>query len=176
MKNAFLIIFLFVALSSCKTLIPLTKDLQTNNSWSDEQMKNLQYYNSETIVLHRQLNSNETGIVSGKVKIIDGKQVEEIIIKKGTPGVLAAIPDDSRLAVSFEIGDDHYLTFGVDEKRGNRYYLRLKDFKKNEFAIVTYFNKTYNISPLSLDAYLQVNLKKINKIEKELRVAKGRKL
>jgi hypothetical protein len=150
--------------------------LKTTNKWTDEDLKKIQYYNSEIIVLHRQLNSNETDIISGKIKMVDGKQVEEIIINKGTPGIISALPDENRMAISFEIGDDHYLTFGVDEQRGGRYYLRLKDYEKNKFALVTYFDKTYNLEPMALNAYLQVNLKKINKQQSELRVAKGRKL
>lgn len=176
MKNLLLFASFVLLLSSCKTLLPFTNDLKTSNSWSEDDLKKIQYYNSETIILHRQLKSNETGIVSGKVKVVDGIKVEEIIIKKGTPGVVSAIPDQGRLAISFEIGDDHYLTFGIDENRGNRYYLRLKDFKRNEYALVSYFDKTYNIPPSALNAYLQVNMKKINKEEKQLRVAKGRKL
>ena len=176
MKNILFIAIAILTLSSCKTLIPFSEDLKTDNNWNDDQIKQIQYYNSETIVLNRQLKSNETGIVSGKIKMVDGKQVEEIIIKKGTPGVISAIPDSERLAISFEIGDDHYLTFGIDHNRGGRYYLRLKDYKKNQYAVVSYFDKTYNIAPQALNAYLQVNLKKINKLKTELRVAKGRKL
>ena len=176
MKNLIFIALVVLGLSSCKTLVPFTEDLRSSNNWNEAQLKQIQYYNSETIVLHRQLKSNETVIISGKIKMIDGKQVEEIIIKKGTPGIISAIPDGSRLAVSFEIGDDHYLTFGIDSKRGGRYYLRLKDFKKNQYALVSYFDKTYNIAPQALNAYLQVNMKKINKLKTELRVAKGRKL
>lgn len=176
MKNVWFVILLVVGLSSCKTLIPFTQNLKDSNNWSDADMKRIQFYNSEAIVLHRQLTSNETGIVSGKIKMVDGKQVEEIIIKKGTPGIVVATPKDQIMAVSFEIGDDHYLTFGIDPKRGNRYYLRLKDFKANEYALVTYFDQAYNISPQALNAFLQVNLKKINKEQTKLRIAKGRKL
>lgn len=171
-----LLILAIISLSSCKTLIPFSEELKTDNNWNEAQLKQIQYYNSETIVLNRQLKSNETGIVSGKIKMVDGKQVEEIIIRKGTPGIISAIPDSKRLAISFEIGDDHFLTFGIDPQRGGRYYLRLKDYKKNQYAVVSYFDKTYNISPQALNAYLQVNLKKINKLKTELRVAKGRKL
>jgi hypothetical protein len=176
MKNIIFMTIAIVALSSCKTLIPFTQEIKSINNWKDNEVKQLQYYNSETIVLNRQLKSNETGIVSGKIKMVDGKQVEEIIIRKGTPGIISALPDSERMAISFEIGDDHFLTFGVDNQRGGRFYLRLKDYEKNKFATVTYFGKSYNINPTALNAYLQVNLKKINKEKTDLRVAKGRKL
>lgn len=165
-----------VLLSSCKTLVPFTQDLKTSNGWTDNEVKQIQYYNSAPIILNRQLKSNETGIVSGKIKMVDGKQVEEIVIRKGTPGVVSALPDGQRMAISFEIGDDHYLTFGLDKNRGGRYYLRLKDYQKNKYALVTYFDKTYNVSPQALTSYLQVNMKKIKKEQLSMRVAKGRKL
>ena len=175
MKNLLIFAVALVALSSCKTLVPFTESLKDANAWQDDDLKQIQYYNSETIILHRQLNKNETGTVSGKIKVVVGKQVKEIIIKKGTPGVVTALPLQ-KMAISFELGDDYYLTFGIDEKRGGRYYLRLKDYKKGEYALVTYQSKVYEVSPVSLTSYLQVNLKKIDNQQRDLRVAKGRKL
>jgi hypothetical protein len=176
MKNLIILLFPLFLLSSCKTLIPYTTDLRIENQWSQNDLRKIQYYVSQPIVLQRQLRNNETNIVSGKIKTVDGRQVQEIIIRKGTRGVVAAFPDDNRMAVSFEISDQYFLTFGVDPKRGNRFYLRLADFKQNEFARVTYFGETYDVSPQSLNAFLQVNQKKINKMKKDLRVAKGRKV
>jgi hypothetical protein len=176
MKKLLFIALALLTLTSCKTLIPFTENLKTDNNWSESQIKQIQFYNSEAIVLKRQLKSNEVGIVSGKIRMIDGKQVEEIIILKGTRGIIAALPSRQRMAISFEISDDHFLTFGIDPQRGDRYYLRLKDYEKNKFAIVTYFGKTYNIEQDALNSFLQVNLKKINKERTNLRVVKGRKL
>jgi len=175
MRNLILFVSFLLVLSSCKTLVPFTEDLKKTNSWKDTDLKQIQYYNSETITLRRQLNSNETGIVSGKIKVVDGQEVEEIIIKKGTPGVVTALPDN-KMAISFELGDDYYLTFGIDKKRGNKYYLRLRELKDGRYAYVTYNNQAYQLSRSSLNAYLQVNMKKINNEQRELRVAKGRKL
>lgn len=176
MKNLIPLLLAIVLLSSCKTLVPYSEGLKVENNWKENDLKSLQFYSSETIVLNRQLKSNSTGIVSGKVKTVDGKEIEEIIIKKGTPGVAVALPDNERIAVSFEISDDYYLTFGIDGKRGDRYYLRLKDYEKNQFATVTYVSKEFNVSPQSLNSFLMVNMKQVKKIKKKLRVAKGRKV
>ena len=176
MKSVLLSLVLIIGLSSCKTLVPYSQGMKELNNWNESQLRSLQFYNSETIILNRQLKSNSTDIVSGKVKMVDGREVEEIIIKRGTPGIVAAIPDANRLAVSYEISDDYFLTFGVDPKRGDRYYLRLKDYEKNQYATVTYSGKTFNVSPMALNSFLQVNMKQIKKEQKKLRVAKGRKL
>jgi len=176
MKNLFLIALSIFLLSSCKSLIPLTTDMRNDNGWTENDLRQIQYYVSQPIVLQRNLRSNETNIVSGKIKTIDGRQVQEIIIKKGTKGVATSFPDDQRVAISFEISDQYFLTFGVDNKRGNRFYLRLQDYQANKFARVTYFGEVYDLSPSSLNAFIQVNQKKINNLQKNMRVAKGRKV
>lgn len=176
MKNILPVIVGLILFSSCKSLIPLTSDMRDANGWSENDMRQIQYYVSQPIVLQRNLRSNETNIVSGKIKTVDGRQVQEIIIRKGTRGVATSFPDQQRMAVSFEISDQHFLTFGVDPKRGNRFYLRLADYQPNQFARVTYFGEVYDISPSSLNSFIQVNQKKINNLQKNMRVAKGRKL
>ncbi|MCB0537194.1 MAG: hypothetical protein KDE33_06660 [Bacteroidetes bacterium] len=176
MKNIILVSSLILLFSSCKTLVPFTENLKVENKWSDNELKSIQFYNSNTIILHRELNNNETGIESGKIKIIDGKEVEEIIIQAKTPGVVTSLPSN-KVAISFELDDSHFLVFGIDPKRNNRYYLRLKEkYNPNTGAKVTYNNKVYQISNGSLNSFLMVNLKKINKEQRNLRVAKGRKL
>lgn len=176
MKNLLYLCFGLLVLSSCKTLVPFTENIKEQNNWTNAQIDQIQFYTSESITLYRQLNNNSTDIVSGKIKTVDGRQVEEIIIKKGTPGVVTAHPDSERLAISFEISDDYFLVFGVDGKRGDRYYLRLKEYKKGAYALVTYVDKVFEVHPNSLNAFLQVNMKKINKEQRKIRVAKGRKI
>lgn len=176
MKRLLVLIFPVLFLASCKTLVPFTNQLKQDNGWQQTELEAIQYYTSETIILNRHVKNDETSIVSGKIKTIDGRQVEEIIIKEGTPGIVTAFPDSERIAVSFEISDDYYLTFGIDQNRGGRYYLRLKDYKKNEYAKVTYIGQTYSLSPQSLNAFLEIDMKKIKKEQKSLRVAKGRTL
>ncbi len=172
----FLIILPFLILSSCKTYVPFTNTLKTDNGWGEPELKKIQFYLSNSIVLHRQLGQSETKIESGVIKIVDGKKVEEVLIKKGTPGIVTNLADKKRMAVSFEIDDGYFLTFGSYSHRGGRYYLMLKGFEKDKWAKVTYVNKEYFISPESLRAFLQVDMKKINREERNQRVAGGRKL
>lgn len=174
-KLIFLLVPIFI-LSSCKTFVPFTNKLKTDNSWNESDIKKIQFYLSNTITLHRQLGNSETKIESGVIKTVDGKKVEEIIIKKGTPGIVTNFADKKRMAVSFEIDDSHYLTFGSYENRDGRYYLMLKDYQKDKWSKVTYVQKEFYISPASLQAFLQVDMKKILKEVRDQRVAGGRKL
>jgi len=178
-KSNTLIALLFMSvlfLTSCKTYIPFTKQLKVNNNWSPEDLRKIQFYLSNTIILHRQIGESETSIESGVIKIVDGKKVEEIIIKKGTPGVVTNFDTDGKMAISFELDDGHYLTFGSYSNRGGRYYLMLDSYKKDQWSKVTYVGKKYYISPESLQSFLQVDMKKIKKEERNQRVASGRKV
>lgn len=174
-KLIFLLVPIFI-LSSCKTYVPFTNELKTNNNWNETDIKQIQFYLSNTITLHRQLGKSETKIESGVIKTVDGKKIEEVIIKKGTPGIVTNLADKKRMTVSFEIDDSHFLTFGSYENRDGRYYLMLKDYQKDKWSKVTYVKKEFYISPESLQAFLQVDMKKIKQEEREQRVAGGRKL
>lgn len=175
-KVLFLLGTILILFSSCRTLVPYTNQMKQQNGWNETQLRQIQFYNSHPIVLQRNLRSNETRIVSGRIKTVDGQQVEEIIIKRGTRGVVTAFPDSDRIAVSFEISDQYFLTFGVDNRKGGRYYLRLHDYKLGQYQRVTYSGQIYDLHPNGLNAFLQVNQKRINKLQKQLRVAGGRKL
>jgi acid phosphatase class B len=174
-KLIFLLIPIFL-LSACKTYVPFTNKLKTDNNWNESELKQIQFYLSNTITLHRQLGNSETKIESGIIKTVDGKKVEEVIIKKGTPGVVSNLVDKTKMTVSFEIDDNHFLTFGSYQNRAGRYYLMLKDYKKDRWSKVTYVQKEFFISPESLQAFLQVDMKRIKKEERNQRVAGGRKL
>ena len=176
MKKLLLILIPILLLSACKTFVPFTNELKTKNSWKEADLKQIQFYLSNTITLHRQLGASETKIESGVIKTIDGKKVEEIVIKRGTPGLVTNKVGGKKMTVSFEISDEYFLTFGAYQTRGGKYYLMLKDFKKNKWSKVTYVGKEFYISPESLQAFLQINMKKILKEERSRRVADGRKL
>jgi hypothetical protein len=52
----------------------------------------------------------------------------------------------------------------------------LHDYKLGQYQRVTYSGQIYDLHPNGLNAFLQVNQKRINKLQKQLRVARGRKL
>lgn len=175
MKNLFFLIFIAAFISSCKNLVPYTDALRQQHSWSDAQVKKIQFYTSREIVLQRQLSTDETVIDGGKIKIKDGKKIEEIIIQRGTPGVAIAIPSKDRIEVSFEKDDNHYLRFGVNPNAGTKFALLASEWN-NGIGKVNYSGKTYYTSPDAAFAVLMVDLRKLEKTELNQRVAKGRKV
>ncbi len=164
-----------LGLHSCSpSLTPFTQKLYDQNNWSEEELKRIQFYLSEDIVLRKQVSSGDSKIESGDIKIVSGSKVEEIIIKRGTPGVLAFMPKKKRFAISFEEGDEgRYLMFGPNPKRGNRYLLLASDWKRRK-GEVSYGDQKYYTTSDSAYAALLVNLKKVRNVQVKSRKAKGR--
>ncbi len=173
----FIFIFVFAAMMfNCSPkLSPFTQDLQEENSWVEEDLKKIQFYVSRDIKLHRDFKSGESKIEDGKVRMINGRKVEEIIITKGTPGVLVLNPRSDRMAVSFEGDDDRFLMFGPNPKFGDKYVLLAKEWKKNG-GTITYNGRPYYTDSSSAYSALMIDLRKIRKTKVNSRIAKGRKL
>jgi len=157
-------------------LSPFTQDLQEENSWSERELSKIQFYVSRDIVLYRDFKSGESKIEDGKVKVVNGRKVEEVIISKGTPGVMVLNPKSDRIAVSFEGGnDDRFLMFGPNPKFGDKYVLLAKEWKKRG-GTITYDGRSYFTDSSSAYSALMIDLKKIKKTKVNTRTAKGRKL
>ena len=180
MKTMKVIVYLALGLlgfSSCSPrLSPFTKNLYEEHAWSDDELKQIQYYVSDDIILHREVSKGKSEIISGEIKIVNGKKVEEVVIPKGTPGILIFKPKENRFAISFEDGkDESYLMFGPNPKAGSRYVLLASDWKRRRGKI-TYEGKTFYTPSSSAYAALMVDLKKIRQVSIKSRKAKGRKI
>ncbi len=159
-------------------LTPFTQDLYDEQNWSDAELKRIQFYLSEDIVLRRQISRGSSEISRGEIKIVDGKKVEEIVIKRGTPGVFIFRPKDDRFAVSFEGGsDDRFLVFGPSKRNRGRYTLRARDWRnRRNGGEITYDGRVYYTPSNSAYATLMVDLKKIRSVKVKSRTAGGRKV
>jgi hypothetical protein len=93
------------ATTGCRpTLVPLTQEIRDQNHLSDAELKNLQYYVSSTITLHRELESGGRAITGNhKLVVIAGKTIEEVVVEARTPGICVAL-NDHKLSISFEQG------------------------------------------------------------------------
>ena len=175
MRNLIFFVTLTVFLSSCKNLVPYTDAMKKKYNWSDEQVKRIQFYVSHDIILHRELSQGSTDIVQGKIRTINGRKVDEILIREGTPGILTEIPKQNKMLVSFEVSDDHYLSFGVNPNVGEKYVLLASEWN-NGMGKIHYSDKEYYTDPDSKYAFLLVDMRKIQKMDIKQRVAKGRKV
>lgn len=178
MKNLLypgLFISLFLLVSCGPTFRPFTSSLQEQNQWTEDELKHIQFYLSNDIVLRRDLSRGESVIEGGKIRIKEGQRIEEVVIKEGTPGVLVFMPKEERFAISFENGKDKFLMFGPHPKWNGRYMLLGSEWDKHA-GKVTYQGKTYRTSSDSAYAGLLVDLEKISQVQKDRRVAEGRKV
>jgi hypothetical protein len=168
-------IFILISILSCApSLSPYTQRLHEKYEWKESDLKKVQFYLSHDIVLRRRSESGKAEIEGGEIKIIDGSKYEMIRFNAGTPGVLLFMPNDNRMAVSFENGgDDKFLMFGPNPNYNNRYVLLAADWKRN-YGEVSYMGKKWETSASSAFAGLTINLKNIDQNSSQARVARGR--
>lgn len=175
MNGFFVVVILFLASCSPK-LSPFSQNLVRQNGWTEDELQKIQYYLSDDIVLKRDFTRGSSEIVSGEIKMVNGRQVEEVRIPEGTPGIVLFQPKKDRIAVSFESGkDSRYLMFGPNPKRRGQYVLLASDWE-NRRGKVKYDGKTYYTNSQSALATLLVDLKKTGKTSVKRRSAKGRKI
>lgn len=169
-------IFLAVLfLSSCSPkYTPFTQKLYLENGWSERDLQSVQFYLSKDIVLSRQVKDGESSIKDGKVKLVAGKQIEEIKFPKGTPGVLLYIPKQNRFAISFEEGgNDKFLMFGPNKRNGGKYMMLAADWERN-YGTISYNGNIYRTDSESAFAALLIDLKAIREVSVKSKTAKGR--
>ena len=103
------------ALTGCASLVPFTHEIRTEHGLTDDEVKNLQFYNSHGITLRREIESGGRKVTPGhKLLLISGKQIEEVVIPAKTPGVAVKVGPRA-LAISFEPGTS--LVFQVKGSR-----------------------------------------------------------
>ena len=157
-------------------LQPFTSHTLQEVNNSEDNLKKIQFYLSEDVVIYRDVTRQNGDIIAGKIKIVQGREVEEVRIRKGTPGVFLFRVKDKNFAVSFDEGNDkRYLTFGPNPKRGGTYVLLATDWKDRQ-GKVHYDDKVYWAAGESAFASLLVDLDKVRKTETQSRVASGRKV
>lgn len=180
MKNSGILygslLLLSVLFSSCgPTLSPFTQQLYEDNNWSTTELQQIQFYLSDDIVLQREFAGGSSEIIQGEIRMVNGRQVEQVTFRRGTPGVFVFSPKQNRFAVSFEGGDDRFLMFGPSPKARYRYVLMARDWNHRE-GIVTYAGKKWRVDSNSAYAALLVDLDRMNQTDFSSRIVTGRKV
>ncbi len=150
-----------------------TEDLYKKQKWTAEDIRRIQFYVSKDIVLSREVAAGETRITEGKIRIKNGRKIEQVLIKAGTPGILVLMPKENRFAISFEEDNDAYLMFGPNPKFYDRFVLLAQDWEKED-GQVHYKGKVYTVDSESAFSSLMVDLKKTGENEYQSRKVQGR--
>lgn len=163
-----------ILLSSCSPQLNyFTEDLYDDFRWSESELKQIQFYISEDIELERVRSAANSNIQDGQIRINQGKNVDKVVIRKGTPGTLVFSPSTNRFAVSFDEDPENYLMFGPNPKANGKYVLLAKDWKRHK-GIISYGGKEYRTTSESAYAALMVDVKKAKKMSYSRETATGR--
>jgi hypothetical protein len=174
MKKLSLFLAIGFMLAGCKNLVPYTDAIRTKYNIQQSDLKRIQFYASDDIILQRKISDGATNIVSGKIKSVNGEKVEEIIVRSGTPGVLVQ-ETNGKLGISFESNDNYFINFGSNSYMDEKYTIAFSELK-NKVGKILYNGSAYYTAPESVNALLMVDMRKINKFELNQRIAKGRKI
>ncbi len=163
--------------TSCsQRLTILDSDIRKDNGWSEAELSKIQFYLSEDLILTRERSSGSTAIVEGRVRVKDGRNVEEIVFERGTPGVVLFSPADNQLAIGFDARhDDRYLMFGANPKRSEEYTLLAKEWNRYS-GKVTYDKKEWDVSSASADITLLFDMRRTGTTNRNTRSVGGRRL
>jgi len=172
MKNIYLLT-LFTAilfLGSCNSTIYFTQEMRNNLEQNNLEIKDVQFYVSQKLILKRNLTYEETKIARGEITFENGQYVEEIIIPKNTEGI--AIDDGSDwLNVAFEQGENRDLQFVMNGE--NYYQITALEWEGN-YGKIKYDTTYYYLEPGGDEALLKVKKEDVFNFQKKRRIVKGR--
>jgi hypothetical protein len=139
-------------------------------------LRQVQFYVDQTLVLSRVLGTEKAKVSSGVIKIENGQYINEIVIKKYTPGVCVDYSSD-RLNISFEKPNE--IVFGV-ENYSKTYFSIYGANWSNGTAEIEYDGEIFRVRcencNTASDARLVVKKDELNKVELKSRNVKGRRV
>ena len=171
----FFFVFVVFCTSCGNNLKYFTEDLYDQYEWTDNELKRIQFYVSQDIVLYKGVSDKGTKIEKGKIKLENAREVEEVIIKKGTPGVFVRSPRKNHFAISFDDKERSFLMFGPNSKANGRFLLMAKDWDRNSGEI-SYNGEVYETSSSSAYAALMVDIKRAKKTKYRSKTAGGQRV
>jgi hypothetical protein len=143
----------------------------------EEDFKQLQYYLADDLILTRQVHREEKKErVKGKLVKREGEIVEEVVVKKGTPGICLATDKCGTgiqwLEISFEEGS----SFKFTRNASNTLYTVVGK-EQGRGVDVEFAGNTYRTTKQNGEtAYLEVGEESLKNAEKRRRTLSGRKL
>ena len=157
--------------------VPFTTSLKQRILNNNLDIKKVQFFIDQKLVLRKSLGTKKVDIKSGVLLFQNGEYIQEVVIPKYTPGVCESI-DGNNLLVSFE-SQNNNIPFGPGEYTRSYFMLYGKNWI-NGTADITYDNTIYKVSCGSCanaaDAKLVVKKSEADKYDRNLRIAKGRKV
>lgn len=162
--------------SSRKDFVPFTRDLKTKLETENIDLRQVQFYVDQKMILSRNLGDQKVEVKSGVVRLENGKYTNEVIIPAFTPGICDATVND-KLMISFEKGNNS-LAFGPGSGYTFNEFVLYGTEWKNGTAAVTYDSNKFRArcgtcSDIA-SATLVIRKKQLDKMERKSRILKGR--
>ena len=156
--------------------VPFTRDLKQKLEKENIDLKQVQFYVDQKLILNRNLGDQKLVVSSGVVKMENGKYVNEVIIPMLTPGVLEET-DNDKLKVSFEKGNNT-LAFGPGSGYTFNNYVLYGTEWSNGTTLVNYDSEKFRArcgtcSDIA-SALLVIRKKELDKFERKSRTVTGR--
>jgi len=150
--------------------LAFTDGLSAEYRLGAEQKRMLQYYVSDTIRLVRSASGGQTGIRDGRLVSSSSRDVDQVVIDGGTPGIVLA-SGANWMAVSFASGSYLYFVskanravWLADQYVDDQYYLYLPDFN-GQSGTVRLGKALYSATDDSFRAHLVVDRESFSDVD-----------
>ncbi len=173
-NNILLALVIATVLVSCSSSkVYFSTEIRQRVENTGTQLTQLQYYVDRDVELSREILKDETKVATGVIRFENGKNLNIITLKKNTPGVCTKVLPD-KILISFEVGDDKYLTFGRTKNASDSDpYRVLANSWIGDYGAINYEGKKYFIHSGG-EASIMVKTSELSKEEINKRKMGGR--
>jgi hypothetical protein len=158
--------------------VPFTSQLKQRLERDSIDIRKVQFYVDQKLILSRYLDDEKAQVTSGKVRLENGKYINEVIIPPFTPGVCEEI-QNGNLMISFEKGSSD-MGFGLGSGYTASTYVLYGYDWRNGTAVVNFDNKKFRVRCATCTdvAMTRLLIKKnvVDKVEKKTHVLSGNKV
>ncbi len=174
--TTFLLAILLFVFDACSPKIPFTQAIRDKYKLTEADLKSIQFYLSEQVVLKRGEDlGREKGTDDGTLVIKSGKNLEEVVFKRNTACVINQVVDNSKVTMGFEDDPKKYLVFGSDGDPNGYYSIKALEWVKSRGKI-NYGDQTYYTYLNNQGVYLMFKMKSLKNVNLDQKVVKGKKL
>lgn len=172
-KTVFALAAAAALLGGCTT-VPYTQEMRDKYGMTPENLRKVQFYNSDEIVLERHIQRKAGKPTPGnRLELTQTDVIKKVTIPPETPGVVVGVTNDM-LEISFEEGRS--LFFGSSPARrkevGGLYCLLARDWTDRR-GTVGYGGETYLTAPGNGAVHLVVNLDDVRRFRIVNKTLKG---
>jgi len=157
--------------------IPFTRALKQRIESNHLDIKKVQFFVDQKLVLRRSMGTQKNDIKSGVILFENGQYINEVIIPRNTPGVCVGANGD-RLMISFEL-QNNSVEFGPGGFNDGYFTLYAHNWNSGSAEMI-YDNKNYKVQCATClnvgDVKLMVRKSEAEKLQRTQRVVEGRKV